>query len=145
MQRRRGWVGTSLIVLAVAGACGGRAGGAPAGGIDAGDASGDAGSGDGADTSDSEPVDAADAGACVDIPISAYSTVCGSAEQCTVLPVGQVCSGNCLCGGVPANVSAETVFAHLTAGMKFAVCPCAPPPALECIGKVCTAVAPDAQ
>jgi len=81
----------------------------------------------------------ADAGqACVYIPPSTYTTACNTASDCTYLPSGKICSGECECGGMAVNQSGEAAFTMATAGIQFAGCPCPPGPPLGCVGGACT-------
>lgn len=75
--------------------------------------------------------------ACVYILPSTYSTSCNVDSDCTLLPEGQVCSGNCECGGSPVNRSGEAAFQMLTAGITFAQCPCVAPPPIRCVMGTC--------
>jgi hypothetical protein len=78
----------------------------------------------------------ATANQCVNIPPSTYSTSCNVESDCTSLRSGEVCSGECNCGGTAVNVSGEAAFEKATQGFVFEGCPCASLP-LACVGGTC--------
>jgi len=75
---------------------------------------------------------------CVDIDLSSYDTSCMTNSDCIVIQTGQVCDGNCACGGSPVNADGEATYEQAIRGIMLAGCPCpaeAPP---ACVGNVCT-------
>lgn len=80
---------------------------------------------------------------CVNIPASLYTTSCSVDQDCTTLPVGPVCSGQCDCGGIPVNVSGLPAFEMATRGLLLEACPCAAYPVACASGtcKACTGAA----
>ncbi len=89
----------------------------------------------GASDASTSPADAA-VPRCVTIPPTTYSTTCKVNADCTSLPSGQVCSGQCNCGGMPVNVSGVPAYTAATQGLTFADCPCALQP-IACVAGTC--------
>ena len=79
-----------------------------------------------------------DAGAaCVDIDLSTYDTSCVENIDCISIQSGEVCSGNCACGGSPVSASEQARYEQATGGIVFADCPCVSGGLLECIAGTC--------
>jgi len=79
-----------------------------------------------------------DAGqACVDIVLSTYDQSCNQASDCMTIQAGEVCNGDCACGGSPVNISGQARYDQAVSGIRFEGCPCpaSPPPA--CIAGTC--------
>jgi len=106
----------------------------PAGCSDAGTTTTDAGRDTGVSTGD--------AGTCVDILLSAYDQSCNSASDCVVIQTGEVCSGNCACGGEPVNASQESRYQQAIRGITFGLCGCPVQLAPTCLGNKCTLPVP---
>jgi hypothetical protein len=78
-----------------------------------------------------------DAGTCVDVPYSDFSTSCNVPSDCIVILVGEVCDGTCGCVGSPINIAGEEQYNEMIAGITFAECACPGQPAPDCVGGVC--------
>jgi|HubBroStandDraft_6_1064221.scaffolds.fasta_scaffold376225_1 hypothetical protein len=61
---------------------------------------------------------------CVDIELSTYDQSCNQASDCILIPTGELCTGQCDCGGSPVNISEQSRFNQATSGIKFAGCSC---------------------
>jgi hypothetical protein len=108
--------------------------GDPAGCYDAGTGTTDAGRDTGISTDDG--------GTCVDILLSAYDQSCTSASDCIFIQTGEVCSGNCACGGQPVNASQESRYQQAIRGITFGLCGCPVQLAPTCVGNKCTLSVP---
>jgi hypothetical protein len=78
-----------------------------------------------------EDAGAADAGGrCVDVNLADYSTTCSVSNDCFIIQTGQVCDGNCECGGSPVSTSGEAMYESVVSGIQFGECGCpaGPPP-----------------
>ena len=104
--------------------------GDPAGCYDAGTGTTDASPDTGTSTGDG--------GTCVDILLSAYDQSCTSASDCIFIQTGEVCSGNCACGGQPVNASQEARYQQAIRGITFGLCGCPVQLAPTCVGNRCT-------
>jgi hypothetical protein len=83
-------------------------------------------------------ISTADGSTCVDIELSTYDQSCNQASDCVLLPTGEVCSGQCACGGSPVNISEQSRYGQQTSGIKFGACNCPIEPVPECsTGGVC--------
>jgi hypothetical protein len=76
-------------------------------------------------TIDAGPVPTLDASTCVDIDVTTYDTTCSTDEDCVALPTGQICSGECDCGGGSAvNVDNTASWQAATSGIVWGECEC---------------------
>jgi len=73
-----------------------------------------------------------DGSTCVDIDLSTYDQSCNQASNCILIPTGELCSGQCDCGGSLVNISEQSRFNQATSGIKFAECSCPFEPVPEC-------------
>jgi hypothetical protein len=84
-----------------------------------------------------------DAGQCVDILISTFDQSCNVASDCMLVRGGEVCSGECDCGGTsPINVGAYPAYQNDLTGVVLEACPCPPPPPVVCMGGTCAVELP---
>jgi hypothetical protein len=82
----------------------------------------------------------ADAGACVNIDPSAYDRSCKVDADCTSIRSGQVCSGQCDCGGdAPVSLTGEAQYESAVAGLLLQGCPCPAPAQVGCFSGTCQA------
>jgi hypothetical protein len=84
-----------------------------------------------------------DGGTCVDIVLSTYDQSCTQAKDCILIQTGDVCSGNCACGGSPVNVSEQSRYDQATSGIVFGLCPCPAEFAPQCVNNTCVGVTSD--
>jgi hypothetical protein len=77
---------------------------------------------------------------CVEIELSSYDTSCNQDSDCFVIQTGQVCDGDCECGGEPINVSGEAQYEQAVSGIQFGECGCPSGPTPSCVGGQCTEV-----
>jgi hypothetical protein len=66
----------------------------------------------------------ADGGTCVDIELSTYDVSCNQASDCILIQTGEVCSGQCSCGGLPVSASEQSRYDQATSGITFGACSC---------------------
>jgi len=79
-----------------------------------------------------------DGGTCVFVDTSTYDSSCKVDTDCTLIHSGQICSGECLCGGNAAiNVDGEARYQDAIAGLNLLDCPCVAQPPPFCAGGVC--------
>ncbi len=65
-----------------------------------------------------------DGGTCVDIELSTYDISCNQASDCILIQTGEVCSGQCSCGGLPVSASEQSRYDQATSGIRFGACSC---------------------
>jgi hypothetical protein len=82
-------------------------------------------------------VSTGDGGTCVDIDLSAYDSSCNQTSDCILIRTGEVCSGQCECGGEPVNASEETRYRQATSGITFGLCFCPIQASPECLENRC--------
>jgi hypothetical protein len=73
-----------------------------------------------------------DGSSCVYIDPSTYNQSCNQASDCILIATGELCSGQCDCGGSPVNISEQSRFNQATSGIQFAGCNCPFEPVPEC-------------
>ncbi len=74
---------------------------------------------------------------CVDIAVTPSELACEADTDCELVPTGEVCTGQCGCGGTAVNEAAvQTIEAEL-APVHLAPCPCPAPPAPRCSHHQC--------
>ena len=78
-----------------------------------------------------------DASTCVFIDPTDYSTDCNVSTDCALISEGQVCSGDCECGGSPINIAGLNQYNEATSGIQFGDCPCAATPNPACSNGTC--------
>jgi hypothetical protein len=78
-----------------------------------------------------------DGGACVDIDLSNYDQSCNQASDCVQIRTGEVCSGQCACGGSPVNVREQSRYDQAIADIMFAGCFCPPEVVPSCFENKC--------
>ena len=74
----------------------------------------------------------ADGGTCVDIELASYDQSCNQPSDCTLIQTGEVCSGQCACGGSPVNVAGQSRYDQATSGIAFGHCGCPAEFPIEC-------------
>jgi hypothetical protein len=75
--------------------------------------------------------------ACVEVDVSSYSTACTEDSDCTFIQTGEVCDGNCNCGGTPVNVSGLPQYDQAVSGIQFGECGCPDEGEPVCSGGQC--------
>jgi hypothetical protein len=118
----------ALLALALAAGCTGKTEGGPSSGEDGGSGSSSGGGSGGSSGS---------SGGCVDVPLSSFDTSCTQSSDCTLATTGQICPGNCLCGGSAINVASQGAWERAVAGIPVGECGCFEPPP-QCVNGVCT-------
>jgi hypothetical protein len=79
-----------------------------------------------------------DGGTCVYVDPSTYDTSCKVDTDCTLIRSGEICSGECSCGGNTAiNVDGEVQYKNAIAGLDLLDCPCVAQPPPFCGGGQC--------
>jgi hypothetical protein len=78
-----------------------------------------------------------DGGRCVGIELSTYDQSCSDAADCILIQTGEVCSGQCACGGQPVSISEQPRYEQATSGIAFGLCGCPVQAAPQCIAKKC--------
>ncbi len=82
-------------------------------------------------------ISTADGGRCVDIELSTYDQSCTQTSDCVLIQTGEVCSGQCACGGEPVNISEKPRYQQATSGIGFGTCSCPLEFAPICFEKRC--------
>jgi len=79
-----------------------------------------------------------DGGTCVYVDPSSFDHSCNVDSDCTSILSGDICSGQCDCGGNTAiNVDGESQYQDDVAGIAFLGCPCPAPPPTVCVAGTC--------
>jgi hypothetical protein len=78
-------------------------------------------------------------GSCVTIDLSIYDQSCNQDSDCIVLATGQICSGQCGCGGSAVSSSELSRWQAATSSIRFAACHCTAEQTPRCVNHVCTA------
>jgi hypothetical protein len=90
----------------------------------------------------------ADGSACVDIDLSTYDQSCNVPTDCILIQTGEVCSGQCSCGGSPVSASEQSRWEEATSGIMFSACNCPAEFPIECrqigqgVGNTCVVLPP---
>lgn len=85
---------------------------------------------DGADGGNVQPDDATapppppDAPVCVDLDPSTFNQSCTQSSDCISVTAGELCTGDCFCGGATINASEEMRYSAATAGIRPGLCGC---------------------
>ncbi len=79
-----------------------------------------------------------DAASCVNVDLSTYDRSCKQASDCVSVTAGEVCTGQCSCGGSFINAGALGRYQQAVAGIEPGTCFCGVGPAPECIDGTCT-------
>jgi len=77
-------------------------------------------------------------GACVNIDLSTYDQSCRQDSDCTLITPGEICPGDCSCGGATVNVSEEARYVAAVSGLQTGVCGCPAEESPRCIQNRCT-------
>ncbi len=93
-----------------------------------------AGSGDGGGGSGGE----GGGGSCVDIALSSYDVSCHADSDCITITSGQVCSGDCACGGATINASGQARYQSQLSSVQLGECGCPEEGIPQCLDNVCT-------
>jgi hypothetical protein len=80
----------------------------------------------------------ADAQVCVNIDLATYDRSCQTSTDCIDIASGQICSGDCACGGSAVNVDGEARYKAALSGVTIGECPCVAGGIPACIQNVCT-------
>jgi hypothetical protein len=78
-----------------------------------------------------------DGATCVDIDVSTYAQSCMQASDCILIQTGEVCSGQCSCGGLPVSASEQSRYDQATSGITFGACSCPKEVAPSCFENRC--------
>jgi hypothetical protein len=62
--------------------------------------------------------------ACVDIDLATYSTTCQTADDCMVIQSGELCNGDCFCGGSTVSASEAARYNAAVASITPGACGC---------------------
>jgi hypothetical protein len=80
---------------------------------------------------------------CVDVDPSTYDRSCSADSDCTVIDVGHLCNGGCLCGFSAAiNVAGLEKYNAATAGISPGGCECGFPGTPSCVAGQCELAVP---
>ena len=79
----------------------------------------------------------ADGSKCVEIDLSTYDQSCNQASDCIRIQTGEVCSGQCACGGAPVNISEAARYEQATKGLASGLCNCPVELVPQCVGNRC--------
>lgn len=82
-------------------------------------------------------ISTADGGQCVEIDLSTYDQSCRQTADCILIQAGEVCSGQCTCGGQPVSVSEHSRYEQATSGIAFGICFCPAQAAPQCVDNRC--------
>ncbi len=75
---------------------------------------------------------------CVDVDLSTYDLSCNEAADCVVITAGEICDGDCTCGGATINVSGQARYQSAISSIQLGLCGCPLEGTPECLGHVCT-------
>jgi hypothetical protein len=78
-----------------------------------------------------------DASQCIDVDLASYSQSCNEDSDCILVSVGEICSGQCMCGDTPINIDGEGRYAAQTSTLSLDACPCAFPGNARCLASTC--------
>jgi hypothetical protein len=87
----------------------------------------------------SDPPPPEDAGFCVNAPLSEFSTACTVDTDCVLVRTGEICSGECSCGGSSMAAASLPAYDVVTAGIEFDTCPCPYFGKPACVNNACSA------
>jgi hypothetical protein len=79
-----------------------------------------------------------DAGSCVNVDLSTFDRSCKQASDCVSVTAGELCTGQCSCGGSFINADGLARYQQLVAGVEPGTCFCGEEPAPECIDGTCS-------
>jgi hypothetical protein len=81
-----------------------------------------------------------DGAICIDLSPASWSLACTHDSDCTSLPRGPICQGQCKtsCDGVPANTAGVARFAAATVSLDLIECVCTMAPIPTCFEGACT-------
>jgi hypothetical protein len=86
-----------------------------------------------------DAADGADGAAgCIDVPLSGFDTTCSRDRDCVTVTTGEVCPGDCLCGGSAINASDQARYQQEIAGVPIGECGCPLLGVPQCIAGTCT-------
>jgi hypothetical protein len=74
---------------------------------------------------------------CVDINLKDFDQTCKSSAECISITSGEVCSGQCACGGSTINKSGEAKYESEISGIVSEDCPCVADGIPECVSGTC--------
>jgi hypothetical protein len=77
-------------------------------------------------------------GSCVTVDTSTYDQSCQTAADCINVTSGQICDGDCACGGSAINVSEQSRYDQAVSSIQSGTCFCAEEPVPQCIDHQCT-------
>ena len=78
------------------------------------------------------------AGTCVDIDLSTYDVSCNQTSDCASITAGEICDGDCTCGGAAINASGQARYESAISSVELGACECPFMGSIECIDQVCT-------
>jgi hypothetical protein len=77
-------------------------------------------------------------GSCVDIVLSSYDLSCQQDSDCISISSGQICDGDCTCGGSTINADGESRYKQALSSLTLGECACPLECVPQCLGNVCT-------
>jgi hypothetical protein len=78
----------------------------------------------------------------VDVVLSSYDQSCNIDADCVTITSGNLCSGDCRCGGSTINKSGLATYESETSGLGASTCFCPAEGVPQCIGGTCTLCGP---
>jgi hypothetical protein len=82
----------------------------------------------------------ADGGACVYIDLSTYDRSCTQASDCILIDTGEICTGQCACGGEPVSASEQSRYDETINSIVLGACSCSLEPVPSCFENKCQLV-----
>jgi hypothetical protein len=98
---------------------------------------GGSGGSDGGTGSSEASTGSSDASACVDINLASYDQSCKKTSDCISITSGEICSGQCNCGGSTINKSGEGQYESAISGLTLEDCPCVEEGSPTCVLGMC--------
>jgi hypothetical protein len=74
----------------------------------------------------------------VTVDPATYDRSCTVDDDCDLFPTGNLCTGDCRCGGTPLNKSESARYQEATKNIELAGCPCASLGIPRCVQSSCT-------
>jgi hypothetical protein len=77
-------------------------------------------------------------GSCVTVDTSTYDQSCQTAADCIAVTSGQICNGDCACGGSTISASEQSRYDQAVSSIQTGTCFCPDEPVPQCIHDECT-------
>lgn len=103
-----------------------------------GSSSGGSGSSSGGSGSGSSSGSSSGGGTCVDVVLSSYDTSCQTSSDCISITAGQICAGDCACGGATINASGQARYDAAISSIQLGECACPLEGTPQCLQSQCT-------